>query len=259
MTTVRLERYGEHVVELVMNRPEALNAISTAHAQLMADTCAELAADPSVRAVVLSSATPKAYCVGADLKERNSFTDDQLREQRPIFRACFGGVRALPMPTIAAVEGFAVGGGFELALSCDLIVAAETATFALPEIGVGLIPAGGGTQLLSRRVGLNRAADIIFTTRKVVAPEGAELGFVDRVVEPGQAIAAAVGLASVIATKSPIAARNAKRSLVGGFDLPVADGLELEHHAWLDTAFSPDRLEGIAAFNEKRSPHWPGR
>lgn len=247
---------GEHVVELVMNRPEAMNALSTAQAQRLVDACTELAGDRSVRAVVLSSALPKAYCVGADLKERNGFTDDQLRAQREVFRACFGGVHGLPMPTIAAVEGFAMGGGFELALSCDLIVASETAVFALPELGVGVIPGGGGTQLLSRRVGLGRAADVIFTGRKVDVAEGETMGFVDRRVEGGRARGAALELAALVATKSPIAARAAKRALVQGFDLPVEEGFELEHEGWSETAFSPDRLEGIAAFNAKRPPRW---
>ncbi|GAB3624103.1 enoyl-CoA hydratase-related protein [Mariniluteicoccus endophyticus] len=249
-------RHGEHVVELVMNRPEAMNALSTRQARAIAAACEELAADRTVRAVVLSSALEKAYCVGADLKERNCFTDDQLREQREVFRACFGGVGALPMPTVAAVEGFAMGGGFELALMCDLVVASETAVFALPELGVGVIPGGGGTQTLSRRVGRNRAADVIFTGRRLDVAEGETMGFVDRRVAAGSARTAAVELARVIATKSPIGARNAKRALVEGFDLPISEGLDLEHEGWVATAFSPDRVEGIAAFNEKRAPRW---
>lgn len=249
-------RHGDHVVELVMNRPEAMNALSTEQAQRLVDACAAVAEDRSVRAVVLSSALEKAYCVGADLKERNSFTDDQLRAQRTVFRGCFGGVHGLPMPVVAAVESYAMGGGFELALSCDLIVASETAVFALPEIGVGVIPGGGGTQLLSRRVGLNRAADVIFTGRKIDVAEGERMGFVDRRVPAGQARTQALELAALVATKSPIGARAAKRALVHGFDLPVEQGFELEHEGWAETAFSPDRLEGIAAFNEKRPPRW---
>lgn len=249
-------RHGEHVAELVMDRPEAMNALSTAQAQCLADACAAVADDRTVRAVVLSSALEKAFCVGADLKERNGFTDDELRAQREVFRACFGGVHALPVPAVAAVEGFAMGGGFELALSCDLVVAGATAVFALPELGVGVIPGGGGTQLLSRRVGLNRAADVIFTGRRVDVREGERMGFVDRSVPAGQARATALELAGLIATKSPVGARAAKRALVHGFDLPVEGGLELEHEGWCEVAFSPDRTEGIAAFNEKRPPRF---
>ncbi|OYO20805.1 enoyl-CoA hydratase [Enemella dayhoffiae] len=256
--SVRLERHGDHVVELVMDRPEAMNALSTQQAKELIAAADELAADRGVRAVVLSSALPKAFCVGADLKERNSFSDSDLEDQRGIFRRCFGGLMQLPMPTIAAVEGFALGGGFELALCCDLILASETAVFGLPEIGVGVIPGGGGTQNLSRRVGLARAADVIFTGRRVSVDEGLDWGFVARRVSAGEAAAEAVALAEVVAGKSPVGARAAKRALHTGFDLPLGQGLDLEHEGWQDTAFSADRREGIAAFNEKRTPNWPG-
>lgn len=256
--SVRTQRHGEHVVEIVMDRPEALNALSTAQAEALVEVTEELAASRRVRAVVLSSALPKAFCVGADLKERNNFSDDQLHQQREVFRRCFGGLLALPMPTIAAVEGFALGGGFELALSCDLIVASSTAVFGLPEIGVGVVPGGGGTQTLSRRVGLARAADVIFTGRRVGAEQGEQWGFVARAVTEGLAVSEALALAGVIATKSPVGARAAKSALTRGFDLPITEGLDLEHQGWQQTAFSADRAEGIAAFNEKRDPDWPG-
>lgn len=256
--SVRTQQHGQHVTEIVMDRPEAMNALSTAQAEALIKVAEELAANRTVRAVVLSSAIPKAFCVGADLKERNNFDDEQLRNQREVFRRCFGGLLALPVPTVAAVEGFALGGGFELALCCDLIVGSSTAVFGLPEIGVGVIPGGGGTQTLARRVGLGRAADVIFTDRRLTAQEGEEWGFVARAVAEGLAIPEALALAGVIADKSPVGARAAKRALAAGFDLPIADGLELEHQGWLSTAFSADRKEGIAAFNEKRKPNWPG-
>lgn len=253
--TVHLERPADHVAELVMDRAPA-NAISTAQAETFIERFATVAADPTIRAVVLSSALTKGFSAGADLKERNTFTEDQLRAQREVFRTCFAALRALPMPVVAAVDGYAMGGGFELALGCDLIVAGAGATFALPEIGVGVIPGGGGTQLLSRRVGLNRAADLIFTCRRIDAAEAATIGAVDRSVEAGRAREAAVELAATIATRSPVGARAAKRALNQGYDVPLAQGMELEHEGWAETAFSPDRIEGIAAFNEKRAPRW---
>jgi enoyl-CoA hydratase/carnithine racemase len=223
----------------------------------LADACAELAEDRDVRVVILSSAVPKAFCVGADLKERNALSDDDLAAQRPVARRAYNSVLDLPMPTIAAVEGFALGGGCELALSCDLIIASDTAVFALPEVGVGVIPGGGGTQLLSRRIGLNRAADLIFTTRRVGADEAYAIGLADRRTGAGGAVAAARDLATTIAGKSPVALRNAKQALRTGFDLPIGDGLEVEDRAWRNTAFSADRAEGVAAFVEKREPRWP--
>jgi len=255
--TVAIERPGDHVAQIVMDRPEALNAVDTAQAVALADACAELTEDRDVRVVILSSAVPKAFCVGADLKERNALSDDDLAAQRPVARRAYNSVLDLPMPTIAAVEGFALGGGCELALSCDLIIASDTAVFALPEVGVGVIPGGGGTQLLSRRIGLHRAADLIFTTRRVGADEAYAIGLADRRTGAGGAVAAARDLATTIAGKSPVALRNAKQALRTGFDLPIGEGLEVEDRAWRNTAFSADRAEGVAAFVEKREPRWP--
>ncbi len=254
---VRVRTDG-HVAELVLDRPQAHNALSTAMARELAHATAHLAADPSVRAVVLTSSSEKAFCVGADLKERNSFSDADLMRQRPVFRAAFTGVLELPVPTIAAVHGFALGGGFEFALSCDLIVADETAVLGLPEVTVGVIPGGGGTQLLSRRIGMSRAADLIFTGRKVEVDEAERLGLVDRRVPAGQARTAALELAAVIARNSPVGVRNAKRALRRGSDVDLPAGLDIEDAAWQATAFSGDRAEGVRAFNEKRRPEWPG-
>ncbi|MDP9417662.1 MAG: enoyl-CoA hydratase-related protein, partial [Actinomycetota bacterium] len=246
------------VAELVLDRPAARNAISTASARAIAGACADLAADSAVRAVVLSSASEHAFCVGADLKERNSYTDADLMRQRPVFRAAFGAVLDLPVPTVAAVHGWALGGGFELALSCDLLVADETAVLGLPEVTVGVIPGGGGTQLLVRRVGYGRAADLILTGRRVPAAEADRLGIVDRLVPAGRARAEALGVAGQIAANSPVGVRNAKRALRRALDVDLAAGLDVEDSAWRATAFSGDRAEGVAAFNEKRRPHWPG-
>src|SRR6266545_7167110 len=153
MDGVSVRRPDEHVVEIVLDRAEALNALSTAMAARLAGVCGDVAADDGVRAVVLSAAGDKAFCVGADLKERNTMTDADLLRQREVFRAAFGGVLNLPQPVVAAVHGYALGGGCEFALSCDLIVADETAVFGLPETTVGLVPGGGGTQLTLRRLG----------------------------------------------------------------------------------------------------------
>lgn len=255
--TVRIERPEAHVAELVMDRPEALNAVSTEQAKAISRACAEVVDDDQLSVVILSSAIARAFCVGADLKERRTFSDADLRRQRPTMIDAYGAVLNLPMPTMAAVEGYALGGGCELALGCDLIVAAETAVFGLPEVGVGLVPGGGGTQLLPRRLGLNRAADLIFTARQVGAAEAAQLGLVDRIVPAGQARVAARALASAVATKSPVALRHAKAALRGGMDVDLPSGLLIEDQHWAAAAHSADRREGIAAFNEGRAPRWP--
>jgi enoyl-CoA hydratase/carnithine racemase len=262
------ERFGEfvlvrrhesgHVAELALDRPKAMNAVSSEMARSIAGACAALGADRDVRAVVLTSTHERAFCVGADLKERNSFTDADLMRQRPVTRGAYTAVLELPVPAIAAVHGFALGGGFELALSCDLIVADRTAVVGLPEVSVGVIPGGGGTQLLPRRVGAARAAELIFSARRLQAAEARESGLVDQLVEEGRDRDEALALASRIAANSPVGLRAAKRALRLGQGLDLRAGLEVEDAAWRSVAFSGDRAEGVAAFNEKRKPEWPG-
>ncbi|MFF8603487.1 enoyl-CoA hydratase/isomerase family protein [Streptomyces sp. NPDC015232] len=252
---VRKEGAG-HVAELVLDRPKAMNAVSSEMARSIGAACAALAADPAVRVTVLTSSNDRAFCVGADLKERNSFSDAELVRQRPVARAAYTGVLELPMPTVAAVHGFALGGGYELALSCDVIVGDASTVVGLPEVSVGVIPGGGGTQLLPRRVGAARAAELVFTARRVEAAEARELGLVDLLEDDART--AAMELAGRIAANSPVGLRAAKKAMRLGQGLDLRAGLEVEDGAWRSVAFSGDRAEGVAAFNEKRKPEWPG-
>ena len=254
---VRRPAGGTAIAEIVLDRPEAMNALSTVMAARLARVCADLAADREIRVIVLAAAG-KAFCVGADLKERAAMSDAGFMAQRPVFRAAFGAVLALPQPVIAAVHGYALGGGCELALSCDLIVADETAEFGLPETTVGLVPGGGGTQLALRRLGPGRAADLVLTGRRVGAAEAGRIGLADRLVPAGTTGQHAHELAQRIGSNSPISVQNAKRALRQGAGLPLKAGLEVEDSAWRAAAFSADRKEGIAAFVEKREPRWPG-
>jgi enoyl-CoA hydratase/carnithine racemase len=255
--TVRVERPAPHLAELIMDRPEALNALSTEQARLLRDAVREVVADRQVSVVLLCSALSQAFCVGADLKERARLDDDQLGVQREVLLEAFGAMLGVEVPTIAAVAGYALGGGCELALACDLIVASDDAVFGLPEVGLGLVPGGGGTQLLSRRVGLNRALDLILTGRRVSAAEALDLGLSDRGAPTGSARTAARQLAEQIAAQSPISLRAAKRAVREGYETDLATGLDLEDQAWREAALSVDRREGVAAFNERRTPRWP--
>jgi len=257
-STVSASRPGDGIAQITLSRPEAMNAISSAMAAELARTCAELAAAPEVRVVVLGAAGERAFSAGADLKERAGMTDADIMRQRHAIRGVFGAMLALPQPVIAAVHGFALGGGCELALSCDLVVADETATFGLPEVTVGLVPGGGGTQLALRRLGPGRAADMVLTGRKVGIDEAMRFGLVDRRVPAGQADRAALDLAGQIAANSPVAVRAAKRAIRHGWGVSLEAGLDIEDAAWRTAALSADRREGIAAFNEKRQPQWPG-
>ena len=257
MTLVRVE-LAERVATVTLDRPEALNAISTELALELAAAVEPLGVDPEVRAVVLTGAGERAFCVGADLKQRAGFDDHGWFVQREAFRRGFAAVRRCPLPTVAAVAGFALGGGTELALACDLVVAAEDATFGLPEVRLGLVPAGGGTQLLARRVGRSAARDLVLTGRRVGAAEALALGLADRVVPPGAVLSAATALAAEIAANAPTAVRMAKWALEVGADLPLEAAMEVEDQAWRRAVLSEDRREGIAAWVEKREPHWPG-
>ena len=259
MVTITRHGPGGHIAELALDRPEAMNAVSTQMALDLGAACAQLGADQDVRVVMVTSTHARAFCVGADLKERASFTDADLVAQRPVAREAYSGVLNLPMPTIAVVEGFALVGGLEIALSCDLIIAGSAAVVGLPEVSVGVIPGGGGTQLLTRRIGWSRAAGMIFTARRTSATEAAGLGVVDEVLEAGTARDRGLELAAQIAANSPVGLRQAKRAMRLGSDVDLATGLEVEDGCWRATAFSGDRAEGVAAFNEKRSPEWPGR
>jgi enoyl-CoA hydratase/carnithine racemase len=246
------------VAEIVLDRPEALNAIDTAMAIRLTQVCAELGPDRGVCAIVLTASGERAFSVGADLKERNAMSDAELLAQRPVFRAAFGGLLALPQPVIAAVHGWALGGGCELALSCDLVVADETAVFGLPETTVGLVPGGGGTQLAVRRLGAGRAADLILTGRRVDAAEAERIGLADRLVRAGTADHDALEMAGNIACNSSVAVMAAKKAMREGWAIGLAAALEIEDAAWRTAALSADRREGIAAFNQKRAPQWPG-
>ena len=247
-----------YVAELVLNRTAAHNALST---QLSVDITQALSTlvDDGFRAVVVSSASTVAFCVGADLKERGRLDDAGFREQRVLFQSMFVGLLDLPVPTVAAVHGYALGGGYEVALCCDLIVADDTSVVGLPEVTLGIVPGGGGTQLVARRAGYAVGADLLFTGRRVPAAEAFPLRLVDRVVPAGTDREAALELAAAIAANSPVAVRNAKHALRRGQDLDLAEGLAVEDAAWRTAIFSADRVEGVRAFLEKRPPVWPGR
>jgi enoyl-CoA hydratase/carnithine racemase len=248
-----------HIAVLKLERPEAMNAISGAMADEIRTRAQYIAGDDEVWAVILAAAGEKAFCVGADLKERAKFSLEDFYENRKQIRGMFEALRDIPQPTIAAVFGFALGGGFELALSCDLIVAEEGTQLGLPEARVGLLPAGGGTQLLTRKLGPARAKEMIFTGKRIEAEEALEWGLVARVVPRGGVPAAASNLAVEVCRSSPVAVRAAKAAIDAALGVSIEDGIELEHQRWERVIASEDRLEGIKAFNEKRDPDWKNR
>jgi enoyl-CoA hydratase/carnithine racemase len=249
----------DHVTTITLNRPEALNAISGEMADELGGAVLQAAADPHCWVIVLHAKGEKAFCVGADLKERAGLDDAGWMRNRVQIRGLFESLRAVPQPTIAGVFGFALGGGCEIALSCDFMVCSEDAVLGLPEVRVGIIPGGGGTQLLARRIGPAKAKELVLTGRRIPAVEALAMGLVNQVVPSDQLHAATRALADELCAAAPIAVREAKQAIQRGMETPLEQAIDIEELGWRKAVASEDRREGIAAFTEKRDPEWKGR
>ncbi|WP_010492559.1 enoyl-CoA hydratase [Paenibacillus elgii] len=249
---------GNGIVLITLNRPEAANALSIKMLEELRDAVAACQFDRSVRCIVITGAGEKAFCAGADLKERAGMDMNQVRRTVALIRESIHALEALPQPVIAAVNGAAFGGGAELALACDLRIASETATFALTETSLGIIPGAGGTQRLPRLIGKGRAKELIFTARKIDAEEARGMGLVEYVVPPESLLDKALEIASRIARNAPVAVAQAKFAIDKGFDADLSTGLAIEHNAYEVTIPTKDRLEGLEAFKNKRPPIFKG-
>jgi enoyl-CoA hydratase/carnithine racemase len=248
-----------HVVTVTLDRPDQMNAMNTAMGEDLLACFDALARDAQVRAVVFTGAGDRAFCAGGDLKERNGMTDEAWRAQHVIFEQAAFRVLRCPVPVIAAVEGFALAGGCELALLSDFIVAGETAVFGLPETTLGIFPGIGGTQLLPRVVGGPLAKELIFTGRRLTADEAKAAGLVNHLVPAGQARVRAREIADRIARNGPVAVRQAKKAIAYGAETDLDTAMILAIEAYNATVVTEDRLEGVRAFNEKRKPVFKGK
>src|SRR5262250_3204257 len=248
-----------YVVTVEMRRPEALNAMNTAMGRELLHCFEAFFWDKQTRVVLLTGAGDKAFCVGGDLKERQGMSDEAWREQHVIFEQAAFRLLRCPLPVIAAVEGFAMGGGCELAILSDFIVASETAVFGVPETTLGIFPGIGGTQLLPRILGAPLAKELIFTGRRVKADEAKAVGLVNHLVPAGQARAKAAEIAATIARNGPIAVRQAKKAIAYRAETDLDTAMILAIEAYNATVVTEDRLEGVRAFNEKRKPEFKGK
>jgi enoyl-CoA hydratase/carnithine racemase len=246
------------ICTITLNRPEVMNSFSRSAVEDLSAAVAELRFDRTTRVVVITGAGEKAFCAGADLKERVGMTPEQVRRFITTLRDTFTAIEALPQPVIAAINGLALGGGTELALSCDLRVASEAAAMGLTEVKLAIIPATGGTQRLPRLVGKGRAKELILTGRRIEAAEALAIGLVNRVVPPGQLIPATMELAGQMLENGPIALWQAKLAINQGCETDLTTGLTLETAAYEAVIPTRDRLEGLAAFREKRKPVYTG-
>jgi enoyl-CoA hydratase len=239
-----------------LNRPEARNALSSELMEELASAIEDFDADEQARCIVIAG-SDEAFAAGADIKamSERSFQDVILRSTADQWRR----VASCRTPTIAAVSGFALGGGCELALMCDLIVASETAEFGQPEITLGIIPGAGGTQRLARVIGKQRTMEMVLTGRRISAAEAEAMGLVNRVAPKGEWLEAAMELAAVIARRPPLAARLAKQAVQAADEGGLSAGLEMERRLYELAMATEDRVEGTRAFIEKRKPEFKGR
>jgi enoyl-CoA hydratase/carnithine racemase len=245
-----------NVVLLRLNRPEARNALSPELMEELASELERLDPDPEVRCVVIAG-SDKVFAAGADIKAMSERTfAEALRHPAASF---WRRLAAIKTPMIAAVSGYALGGGCELALACDMIVAAEGATFGQPEINLGIIPGGGGTQRLARVLGKQRAMELVLTGERFDAAAALELGLVNRVVEGDGWLDEAMALAATVAERPPIAARLAKQAVIAAEETALSAGLENERRLYELAMATEDRVEGMTAFLEKREPKFEGK
>ena len=244
------------VALVILDRPEARNAINDALLGQLVAALERLDADPACRCIVLTGAGERAFAAGADIREMAGETAASLFASDRFAR--WEVVGSLRTPLVAAVRGFALGGGCEIALSCDIIIAGEDAIFGQPEIKLGIIPGAGGTQRLARAVGRSRAMELILTGRMVDVREAERIGLVSRVVPAAETLATALELAATIAAMPPLAVVAAKEAIGRADELPLREGLAFERRTFYLLFGSEDQREGMAAFLEKRTPTWTG-
>lgn len=246
------------VAVITINHPP-VNALNRRVMQELDQCLDEIAADPNARALIVTGAGEKAFVAGADISEFPSLTGEVGEKMSAAGQAVLDKLEALAIPTIAAINGFALGGGCELALACDIRVAAENARLGQPEVNLGVIPGYGGTQRLARVVGPGKAKELIFTGEHITAAEAYRIGLVDRLVPVGQALAEAKNLAQTILKKGPLAIRAAKKAINQGLDLPLKEGLKVEARLFGELCNSEDQKEGAKAFLEKRPAQFKGK
>jgi enoyl-CoA hydratase/carnithine racemase len=247
------------VVWLTLNRPEVGHALSWDLIKALRSELARLRGWPELAALVLTGAGKRAFCAGADLKERSGFSLAQTRAHLAWQSALMDELAAFPRPTLAAINGAALGGGLELALACDIRIAAEGATLGLPEVRLGIIPAAGGTQRLARLCGLSRAKELILTGRRLNAATAKHIGLLSSVVPAAKVRGEVERVLGELAQAGPLALAQAKRAIDGGWDKPLPEALAWERRCYDVVLKSQDRNEGLRAFAEKRKPKFKGR
>lgn len=258
--SIKLENKENGLWVLTLNRPEALNALNASLLNEMADACRQLSemSFEDVKALIITGAGEKSFVAGADIKEMTSMNEDQALQFAKRGQSIFHELNLLKIPVVAAVNGFALGGGLELALACDFIIASENAKFGLPEVSLGLIPGFGGTVRLTRAVGIRKARELTFSGEMINATQALQMGLVNQVVPLAELMTTVVKKIEMILTRSPLAVAEAKKSINQAFDLETEAALENEAQIFGTLFNSIDTKEGTTAFIEKRKPVFKG-
>ena len=247
------------IATLTLNRPEVMNSLNFGLLRALRDQIESFRFRRDLRVIIITGSGEKAFCSGADLKERASLSPDQVREYIYTIRNLFTSIEELNKPVIAAVNGIALGGGTELALASDIRIAAMSASMGLTETRLAIIPGAGGTQRLPRLIGKGKAKELIFTGRRVDAQEALEIGLVNQICEPQELLEACQKMAAMICETGPVAIEQAKYAINYGLETDIHTGLAIESNAYWVCIPTEDRLEGLAAFKEKRKPVYKGQ
>ena len=255
-----LYRVEDHIALVTINRPEVLNCFDYETLHHLGEVVEQIGLDSEVRAVIFTGAGEKAFSAGADLKERKTLSQQEVRRNVKAIRDVFNAIAELPQPTIAAVNGYAFGGGFELILACDFSIAVpEAKVGAQAETSWAIIPGAGGTQRLPRLIGEMKAKELIFTAKKLTAGEAFDWGILTRVVSNENVVEASKDFAGEMLKNGPIALRQAKYAIVNGMNVDIQTGLRIESKAYELTIPTEDRIEALNAFSEKRKPVFKGK
>ena len=256
---ILLTKETDGVAVLTLNRPDSMNAFNRALLAALKEQVDDLVFRRDIRVLIVTGAGEKAFCAGADLKERAGMDESDVKRFIFTIRNLFSSLEALNKPVIAGINGIALGGGTELALASDIRIASSSASLGLTETRLAIIPGAGGTQRLPRLIGIGKAKELIFTGRRVDAREALDIGLVNKICEPQQLLESCQAMAAMILETGPLAIEQAKYAINAGIETDLHTGLGIESNAYWLTIPTEDRLEGLKAFREKRKPQYRGR
>ena len=256
---VQTELRDDHIAIIALDRAEAANAMSKQLLMEINDAISLIQKNGTIFCTIITGTGEKAFCAGADLKERKGMNNEEVIEAVKNIGNTVLNIEKMPMPVIAALNGVAFGGGLELALACDLRIAADHIHLGLTETSLAIIPGAGGTQRLPRLIGIGKAKQLIYTAKRISASEAKELGIVEEIVESSQLLERAIDLAKEITKNGPIALQQAKTAINNGMQVDLLTGIEIEHLSYKQTIHTVDRQEGLLAFKEKRRPVYRGK